>query len=300
MKRKPQDGPAVILEGVTRSFGGRQVLSGVTAEAAAGKVVALLGRNGSGKTTLFKIMADLLEADSGRVEVSGVSPDGTGAIRQSLGYIPERPAFHDFMTVGEVFALRSRFFAGWKSDRALAMAKRLGLDRGTRIAAASKGTLGKVAWVCAAAHDPGVYLLDEPTSGLDALVREDLLGHMIEELQGTGKTILMASHHLEEMAGLLDQIWVISGGRIQGVYEAETLRTEACRMTGRLRPGARLPERLPVLQLPGEGPLVEWVALAKPEAEMIAASGLLENMQRDPLPMETTLKMLLKDAGGQP
>ena len=108
----------IILEAVTRSFDGRRVLDGLTARAEEGRVIGLLGRNGEGKTTLFKVLLDLLAPDSGRVEVLGARVDGSGAVRGRVGYVPERPAFHDFMTVGEALALRARLFPAWDAARA--------------------------------------------------------------------------------------------------------------------------------------------------------------------------------------
>lgn len=288
---------SIILEGVSRSFGDRKVLRGVSARARAGTVIGLLGRNGEGKTTLFKIMLDMLAADAGSIELSGSRPDGTGAIRRKIGFVPERPAFHEFMKLGEVLDIRRSFFPSWETDRAEQLARRLGLDLAAGVRGASKGTLGKLAWVCAAAHNPSLFLLDEPTSGLDALIREEILGHLIEELHGTGKTILVASHHLEELSGLLDEVWVLENGGIASVRRMETLRTQAVLLRGRALRPARA-EDFSAISLPGEGPLVNWAALDRASADKIAQAGLIENMERSPLPIETTLRLLLKGSGG--
>ncbi len=286
--------PALIMEEVVRSFAGKPVLRGVSGRVEAGKVVGLLGRNGEGKSTLLSILLDMVEPDSGRVEVLGAVPDGTGQIRQSVGFVPERPCFHDFMSVSEVLSFRGRFFHRWDPSRAAALAARLGLDLSTRIAGASKGTLGKLAWVCAAAHDPELYLLDEPTSGLDALVRDEVLSALIGELSEAGRTVLVANHHMEEMAGLLDEIWVLSGGRIAARHDAEVLRREACLLTGRLRPGASLPAGLEAVRLASDSPLVELAVFAQTEAERIAQSRCLEGLERAPLSLESSMKHLLR------
>ena len=283
---------AITMEGVTRSFGKKQVLRGVSAKAGDGRVIGLLGRNGEGKTTLFKIMLDILAADSGRIEVLGMTPDGSGRIRAQVGYVLERPAFHDFMTVAEVFDLRSRLFPGWKREKALALSKSLELDPSTRIQGASKGTLGKIAWVCAAAHDPKLFLLDEPTSWLDALVRDDVLNELINELHETGKTIMVANHRMEELAGVLDEIWVLADGVISGAHEMERLKAEACRVTGRLKEGRSLPQEFSSAKV--EGGLVEVECLEAAAAERLASAGILEGAQRSRLPVNDILKRLLK------
>jgi ABC-2 type transport system ATP-binding protein len=287
---------ALAFDAVSLSFSAKPVLREVRAAAEAGKVVGLLGRNGEGKTTLLRILLDILAADSGSIEVLGRRPDGSGAIRRHVGYVPERPAFHDFMSIGEVLDLRRRFFPTWNADKAGALCKRLGLDPEAKVASASKGTAGKLAWVCAAAHEPELFLLDEPTSGLDALVREDLLAHLIEELHGRGRTFVIANHRMEELAGLFDEVWVLSGGRL-AVHDAEALRTGARRVTGRLRSGAGLPAGLKAARLSNDGALAEFAVFSEPAVRDLAAAGL-QDAQAEPLPFEETLKLLLLGEGG--
>lgn len=288
---------AIRIEGVTRSFGRTPVLKGVTASAASGKVVGLLGRNGEGKTTLFKILLDMLAMDSGEVEVLGERPDGTGVVRRLVGYVPERPGFHEFMTIGEVLELRAGLFPGWKRGKARDLCRRLGLELGVRIRGASKGTLGKIAWVCAAAHEPKVFLLDEPTSGLDALVRDDVLTNLIAELHDSGSTFIIANHRMEELSGVLDEIWVLSGGGITEAHSVEDLRTQARRVTARLKDGADVPSGLPVRDLKRTGPLVECAVLERGSVERIEGAAALESVETAPMPIEETLKVLLK--GGE-
>jgi ABC-type multidrug transport system ATPase subunit len=181
-------------------------------------------------------------------------------------------------------------------EKAMALCRRLGLDPVAKVASASKGTLGKLAWVCAAAHEPELYLLDEPTSGLDALVREDLLGNLIEELHGRGGTFIIANHRMEELAGLLDEVWVLVGGRLS-VHDAEALRSGARRVSGRLRDGAALPAGLAVARLSQDGPLAEFAVFSESAAHALAAAGL-QDVQSEPLAFAETLKLLLAGEGG--
>lgn len=286
--------PIIRLSGVSRSFGRKDVLRGITATAAEGKVIGLLGRNGEGKTTLFQIMLDMLTADEGQVEVLGLRPNGSGSIRQRVGYIPEKPAFHDFMNVMEVFQLRARFFQRWNMEQALDLARQMDLDVRTKIKGASKGTLAKAAWICAAAHGPELFLMDEPTSGLDALVRDDILNHLLDELHDKGRTILVANHRMEELSGVLDEVWVLSGGVISGVHDVDALRTQACRITGRLKAGASIPQGIPIIALSMTGPLAEWATFEASAAERLMGSGVLESVEKAPLPLDIALKLLLK------
>ena len=287
------DGPAVEMTGLRRSFGGKQVLDGVSASIGRGRVVGLLGRNGEGKTTLLRILLDMLAADSGECRVLGMRPDGSGDIRAHVGYVPERPAFHPFMSIGEVLSLRAALFPSWDAGRAEPLCGRLGLDPASPVRGASKGTLGKLAWVCAAAHAPSLFFLDEPTSGLDALVREDLLDNLVGELHSSGKTFLITNHRMEELAGLLDEVWVLSEGVLQGIYPMESLR-RARRVVGRLREGARMPEGVQVLDLTMNGRLMECAVFEEDSVTRLAESGAFEGFDATPLGVDGAFKLLLR------
>lgn len=291
---------ALSFHDVVRTFGGRRVLDGASGVAGQGMVIGLLGRNGEGKTTLFKILLDMLAAESGEIEVLGQRPDGSGGIRQLTGFIPERPAFHPFMNVAQALTLRASLFRNWDAGRAAALCKRLGLDPAARIEGASKGTLGKLAWVCAAAHDPALYLLDEPTSGLDALVREEVLSGLVAELGEAGKTVLVTSHRMDELAGLLDEVWVMAGGKIVVVQSIDALRADACVVSGRLR-SADAPPAVPgAIALGGEGPARSWAVLDRATRERLLGCGALESPTVEPMPLDRAFTHLLALTGGEP
>ena len=290
---------ALSFHDVVRTFGGSRVLDGASGIAEQGSVIGLLGRNGEGKTTLFKILLDMLAAESGEVEVLGKRPDGSGEIRQLTGFIPERPAFHSFMNVAQVLALRASLFRKWDAERAAALCKRLGLDPATRVSGASKGTLGKLAWVCAAAHDPALYLLDEPTSGLDALVREEVLSGLVAELGEAGQTVLVTSHRMDELAGLLDEVWVMAGGKIVAVHRLDALRADACVVSGRLRSADAPPVVPGAIALGGEGLPRSWAVLEKTARERLLGSGALESPSVEPLPLDRAFNYLLSLKGGE-
>ena len=226
---------SIVLEHVKKSFGKHQVLKDINGTIAEGSTIGILGRNGEGKTTLFKIMLDILAADEGKINVLNHAPDGSSRIRTIAGYVPERPVFHSFMTVDDVFKFRTRLFPNWHHALMNETARSLDLDLSTLIKGASKGTLAKTAWICATAHRPKVLILDEPTSGLDPIVRDALLSQCVREQSSEGKTIIVASHHLEEWLNLLDEIWVMSGGVIAGKYKLQDLRENAFRITGQVK-----------------------------------------------------------------
>ncbi len=283
---------AIVLEHVQKSFGKKEVLKDVTGSIQYGKTIGLLGRNGEGKTTLFRILLDILAFDRGTVRLQGHTPDGSGKIRCIAGYVPERPTFHPFMSISDVFHYRQRILPSWDSLLALETAKQLELDLTTSIKGASKGTLAKTAWICATAHRPKTLLLDEPTSGLDIIVRDSLLTQCIREQAFEDKTIIIASHHLEDWLNLLDEIWVLSQGTISACHKLEDLRENALRITGTLRQ-ANPPEGLEIIEEFRNGNLVAWLTIDPATSQKLQSIPVLDQMEIEPLPLESTLKLLL-------
>jgi ABC-2 type transport system ATP-binding protein len=284
----------IELRDIYKSFGKKRVLRGVSGKIEKVNVVGLLGRNGEGKTTLFRILLDIIASDSGNASIFGMKPNGTGRIRLYTGYVPERPSFHEFMKIEDVFRLRSEFFPTWNWKKANEMAKALELDSKTAVKGASKGTLAKTAWICATAHNPQVLFLDEPTSGLDAVIRDSVLSHFVRELTQEGKTILVTNHHMEELLGVLDEVWILSGGRIVASYSLEELKQNAHQVTGRLKDPVAA-QGLSLLHQQKMGDLVRWVVMNKESLYRIRQQGLLSQMEISSLPVEETFRLLLSN-----
>lgn len=266
-------------------------MQGISGTIEPGKVVGILGRNGEGKTTLFRILLDLLAADEGEISILKMKPDGSGKIRKYVGYVPERPAYHEFMNVGEVLNWRSTFYENWNWETANNMVARLNIDKKTSIKGASKGTLAKLAWILACSHHPQVLFLDEPTSGLDAVAREMLLSEFVQQMASEGKTILVTNHHMDEMLGVLDEVWLLSEGKVRESLTLDELRQTAHIISGRLT--GPIPEGLNVFQKEQIGNLVRWVVMDKVTLERIRQSQILDGLEVERLPLDSALRTLL-------
>lgn len=282
-----------ILEtkGLRKTFGPKEVLKGLDLSAARGEVVGILGRNGSGKTTLFSILLDLTAADGGSAEILDLRPDGSGRLRGLIGYVPEKPAFHGFMTAQEVLEFRARFFPRWDMAKALDLCRKLELDPASRVAAMSKGNLAKLAWITAVGHNPELLLLDEPTSGLDYLVRDHILNGLIHELTEGGKAIIVSNHRMGEMGGILDRVCVLKDGVIAASHNAAFLAEEAFRATARLEAPVSLPEG--VIALNGSGALREFAVFGRENLERLKSAPALAGAEISPLSLEDSFKVLL-------
>ncbi len=182
-----------------------------------GEAFGLLGLNGSGKTTTFKLALGLLTPNSGTVKIFDLSPM-TRSFYSRIGYVPELPYFHSFLTVkaclkfyGKLSGLSQADIQS-NLDRVL-WETGLVVYKDKRISELSKGLSQRVALAQATIHSPDLLILDEPMSGLDPLATRDLreyLSRLLEE----GKTIFISSHSIFEIEKLCHRVGVLKEGRL--------------------------------------------------------------------------------------
>jgi ABC-2 type transport system ATP-binding protein len=198
---------------VTKRFKKHVALDGVSMIGERGQVIALLGENGAGKTTLLKILLGLLAPDGGSSRVLGLDSQTHGAeIRRRVGYMPDRPALYEWMTVREIGWFAAGFYPLGFQERYEDLAQQFALPD-LPIKSLSKGMQGKVSLALAMAHEPDLLVLDEPTSGLDPLVRREFLESMIE-IASAGRTVLLSSHQIAEVERVADVVAVLRGGKL--------------------------------------------------------------------------------------
>ncbi|NIR35840.1 MAG: ABC transporter ATP-binding protein, partial [Actinobacteria bacterium] len=180
----------------------------------AGESIALWGPNGAGKTTVVRCILGLVSFD-GTVEVDGLDVRTHGkAVRARLGYVPQELSFYDEMTVLETldFSAALRRLGPERVDEVLEMVDLEG-HHDKRVRELSGGLKQRLGIAAALLPDPPILLLDEPTSNLDAGTRESAV-ELLDELREDGRSLIVTSHHLEEVGMLVDRVIAMEGGRI--------------------------------------------------------------------------------------
>ena len=224
-----KDGPAILVEGLVKSFGSVRALDGVDLEAAPGTVLGVLGPNGAGKTTVVRILTTLLAADSGSARVAGhdVAADAR-ELRARIGLAGQYAAVDDNLTGVENLVMVGRLYGESRRaarSRARELLERFSLsDAGDRVAKTYSGGMQRRLDLAAAlVARPPVLFLDEPTTGLDPRSRIELW-ETIEGLVADGTTVLLTTQYLDEADRLADRIAVIDSGRVIADGTADELK----------------------------------------------------------------------------
>ena len=215
--------PSVRVQRVSKRFGKVAALMDISFEAHAGEALALWGANGAGKTTLLKAVLGLIDFD-GKIDVEGHDVRRAGkTARRSIGYVPQEAIFYDLSVQATM-----EFYARLKGSRGVqlnaparipVLLDNLGLAGHARkpVPALSGGLKQRLALAIALLADPPVLLLDEPTASLDAKAQHDYLALLARLRSEERKTIIFASHRLEEVEVLANRVLVLEHGQLVDV-----------------------------------------------------------------------------------
>ena len=218
----------IHVDCVSKRYGANQALDQVSFLAELGQALALWGENGAGKTTLLKAILGLIDFE-GSIQVEGHNVKQAGKLaRRNIGYVPQEAIFYDWSVQATM-----EFYAHLKgtgnlrapTERISALLIRLGLAEHADkpVPALSGGLKQRLALAIALLADPPVLLLDEPTANLDAQARRDYLA-LLASLRRDGKTLIFASHRLEEVLALADQVLLLEQGRLLEIIRPQALQ----------------------------------------------------------------------------
>ena len=249
--------PALTFRSVTKFYPARQAgstplkaLDQVSFEVQEGEFFGLLGPNGAGKTTLISILAGLVRASEGSVQVHGhdVQSDYAQA-RRLLGVVPQELVFDPFFSVREALRIQSGYFGirhneAWIDE----LLESLGLadKAGANMRQLSGGMKRRVLVAQALVHKPRVIVLDEPTAGVDVELRQTLW-QFIARLNRQGHTVLLTTHYLDEAEALCSRIAMLKRGQVVALERTTDLLRSATSQVLRFKLDGELPPALRAL-----------------------------------------------------
>ncbi len=210
----------IVVDGVVKQYGLRRVLDGVSFRVRPG-ITGLVGPNGAGKSTLVRSILGLVRLTAGSVRVFGIDPyREPHAVRRQLGVVPEDECSIPGLSGVEMVRYAARL-SGLPGTEALRRAHEVldwcdaGQERYRPVETLSVGVRQKVAFAAAIVHDPALVILDEPTNGLDPIERRAMLGRLTTLARTHGKTVIISTHVLPDVAAVCDDLLVLGRGRVR-------------------------------------------------------------------------------------
>lgn len=222
---------ALDIQGLSKQFKAKKrqtvaALKALDLQIEQGEVFGFLGPNGAGKSTTIKCLMGLIKPTAGTAVIMG-EPIGTETSRRRVGYLPENPAFYDYLTaeeyllfVGQVFKIPEQLLAR-RTEEAL---KQLELweARKRPMRSYSKGMVQRVGLAQVLIHDPDVYILDEPMSGLDPIGRA-LVKEIMLDLKQRGKCVFFSTHITDDVEKVCDRVGILLHGELKLVERVDTI-----------------------------------------------------------------------------
>jgi ABC-2 type transport system ATP-binding protein len=209
--------PVISVAGLSRRYRGTSALDQVSFDIESRSIIGLLGRNGAGKTTLLRILAGQEFPSAGSVSVLGAEPATDEHLLGRMVFIREDqryPQYGGLFTVRHMLRAASWFYPNWDAGLARALAADFGLPPGRRAMVLSRGMRSALGIVIGLAARAEVTLFDEPYAGLDPVARQLFYDRLVAEVAGHPRTVLLSTHLIDEAAGLLERVLVISRGQI--------------------------------------------------------------------------------------
>jgi len=204
---------------LTRKFSKLTAVNDLNLQVPAGSLFGLIGPNGAGKTTTLRMLAGLLDPSSGEIQINGNTVEqGWQEVRKQIGYMPDFFGVYEDMLVWEYLDFFARCYdlpaerRQTVTDELLELVD-LSAKRDAYVESLSRGMRQRLCLAHTLVHDPAVLLLDEPASGLDPRARVEMR-ELLRELGAMGKTIIVSSHILAELAEMCDSIGIIERGHL--------------------------------------------------------------------------------------
>jgi ABC-type multidrug transport system ATPase subunit len=218
-KAAPGHASMIEIESLTKRFGDKTALEGVTWKVPRGRICGLLGPNGAGKTTLFRLLMGILKATEGSLKIAGGDAfEDRVRLKRVMGFLPDEPTFYSYLTGSEVIDLGAAMH-GIHADQMRRsvdpLVKKLQLaDALSQFADDySRGMKKKLGIILALLHDPDLLILDEPTNGLD-VESTQMFFELMREEAAKGKTVVFSTHLIDQVERLCSHVAIIKQGKL--------------------------------------------------------------------------------------
>jgi len=215
--------PVLRVKNLQKSYGGKNVVDGISFEVAKGEIFGILGPNGAGKTTTLEMIEALRPIDGGSASIAGVDvASNPYKIRGLIGVQPQSPAFQDKTKLSELIELFAAAYGERVNVKEFLDDVNLGEKANAYVETLSGGQKQRFSIAAALVHNPKVFFLDEPTTGLDPQARRNLWD-LVRQVRDRGITVVLTTHYMDEAEVLCDRVAIMDQGKIIALAPPHTL-----------------------------------------------------------------------------
>ena len=204
----------IQIKNITKKYNGLTALDNVSFSFEFGKIYGFLGRNGAGKSTLINVIANRIFADEGKVLVDDVPARENMKVQEKIFCMSETDLYDKDLKIKEHFKWINRFYDSFNIDKALEISEKFNLDTDKRFKALSKGYQSIFKLTVALSLNVPYVIFDEPVLGLDANHRELFYDLLLKDYEDGERTIIIATHLIEEVANIIEDVVLIDKGKI--------------------------------------------------------------------------------------
>lgn len=204
----------IQIKNITKKYNGLTALDNVSFSFEFGKIYGFLGRNGAGKSTLINVIANRIFADEGKVLVDDVPARENMKVQEKIFCMSETDLYDKDLKIKEHFKWINRFYDSFNIDKALEISEKFNLDTDKRFKALSKGYQSIFKLTVALSLNVPYVIFDEPVLGLDANHRELFYDLLLKDYEDGERTIIIATHLIEEVANIIEEVVLIDKGKI--------------------------------------------------------------------------------------
>ncbi|NTS75741.1 ABC transporter ATP-binding protein [Catenovulum sp. SM1970] len=234
----------IELKGASKRFADKTVLHNIDLNLPKGRVIGLLGPNGAGKTTLMQVMLGMLNLDSGESKLFSQNSWQLDAMAKAkIGYVPQQPAFFEWMSIEQSIQYQKSFYPSWDHNRVEALLDMWQLNGKEKIKNISLGQKQRLAIVHALAHQPELLILDEPVASLDPLARREFIQELIKLNLAQETTILFSTHIVSDLERVASDVVIINQGQLKYSGALDVLKEQVKKIT--IKASEQMPETSP-------------------------------------------------------
>ena len=226
---------AIQIKNITKSYREVTALDDVSVSFEFGRIYGFLGRNGAGKSTLINIIANRIFADHGEVLIDGAPAEENMGIHEKLFCMSEADLYDRDLRVKDHFKWTGRFYDGFDLNKALELSRKFNLDTKKRFKALSKGYQSIFKLIIALSLNVPYVIFDEPVLGLDANHRELFYSLLLKEFENNERTFIIATHLIEEVSGVIEEVVLIDKGKVLLQESVDTLLERGYSVSGMAR-----------------------------------------------------------------